>query len=268
MVDILLTLTEIRWEGEILAVSRSGMLPRSHFRGIAYEDYLPEDADSMSLVNLRQVVQQHCDRLSQMSQNPAIAIDKLRPHTQRLWRSLSTDEKQDFLQHDAANWNVTRHRIAISIHNKITDALDSGRLRVIAGTITKLVPTEQSIEVVIADRNGSEVTESGDLIVNCTGPQLRFSQTGLPLFDKILREGLVKSDDLDMGIEVDDDFAAITRDGCRSRQIYAIGPLLRGSLWETTAVPELRSQAMRVSESLLEREPASLELQELIEYYI
>jgi uncharacterized NAD(P)/FAD-binding protein YdhS len=50
--------------------------------------------------------------------------------------------------------------------------------------------------------------------------------------------------------------------------LFALGPLLRGSLWETTAVPELRGQAMRVAEALLEREPAAVEEMEVIEYYI
>ena len=268
MVDIVLTLSEIGWEGSILAVSRNGMLPKSHFRGIAYEDYLPDNAESLGLSELRRIVQRHCERLKQMSQNSAIAIDKLRPHTQQLWQSLSTDEKLDFLRDDAADWNVTRHRIAVSIHNRITDALDSGRLHVLGGTISQLIPGEQSITVVLTDRDGQEFSESGDLIVNCTGPQPDFSRTELPLFENLLNKGLVKCDDLDMGIQVDGHFAVISGDETASGQLYAIGPLLRGTLWETTAVPELRSQAMRVAESLLEREPASVIQEELIEYYI
>jgi uncharacterized NAD(P)/FAD-binding protein YdhS len=268
MVDIVLTLAEIGWDGEIVAVSRNGMLPKSHFRGIAYEDFLPPDADSLGLSGLRQLVQRHCDRLKQMSQNSAIAIDKLRPHTQRLWQSLSTEEKQQFLHHDAAAWNVIRHRIAVAIHNKITDALDSGRLQVIRGTIVKLVPGELHIDVILQDGNGQQSSHSGDLIINCTGPQSRFSQTGLPLFDSLLATGLVSSDELDMGIRVDEDFAAIDGDGQSSRLLYAIGPLLKGSLWETTAVPELRGQAMRVAEVLLEREPIAVEQADVIEYFI
>lgn len=268
MVDVVLTLAKIGWEGDIIAVSRNGMLPKSHFRGIAYEDYLPDDAESLSLSKLRRLVEMHCDRLKQMSQNSGIAIDKLRPHTQRLWQGLTTQEKQEFLSQHAANWNVTRHRIAVSIHEKITDALDRGRLKVVSGTIEKLVPHERDIEVVLHDSDGKEFSQSGDLIINCTGPQLRFSKTGLPLFDNLLRKGLVCSDELDMGVRVDDNFAVIDRDGCPSSLLFAIGPLLRGSLWETTAVPELRIQAMRVAEVILKREPTSLIEEDLIEYYI
>lgn len=268
MVDVVLTLGELGWDGEIVAVSRNGMLPKSHFRGIAYEDYIPEDAESLGLEGLLRLVTQHCDRLKQMSQNPAIAIDKLRPHTQRLWRSLSTAEKQEFLSRHASDWNVTRHRIAVSIHDTVTDALDCGRLQVVAGTIERLVPNEQSIEIVLRDADGNESSQSGDLVINCTGPQSQFSQTGLPLFDNLLRKKLVCSDELDLGIQVDSDFAVIGGDGKPSRLLYAIGPLLKGSLWETTAVPELRGQAMRVAENMLEREPVAVEEVEVIEYYI
>jgi uncharacterized NAD(P)/FAD-binding protein YdhS len=268
MVDVVLTLGKLGWDGSIVAVSRHGMLPKSHFRGIAYEDYLPDDAESLGLSGLVEIIERHCKRLRQMSQNPAIAIDKLRPHTQRLWRSLSKEAKQDFLSRYAATWNVTRHRIAASVHDVITDALDIGRLQVIPGTIERMESGEQSIDVMLRDGDGNVSTQSGDLVINCTGPQSNFSQTRLPLFDNLLRRGLVCLDPLDMGIVVDDEFAVIGEDGGSSSLLYALGPLLKGSLWETTAVPELRGQAMRVAEILLEREPAAVEEEDVIEYYI
>jgi len=92
----------------------------------------------------------------------------------------------------------------------------------------------------------------GGLVVNCTGPQTSFSSAAEPLFKSLLERGLVRVDGLDMGIEVDANFAAIERDGRRSAFLYALGPLLKGTLWETTAVPELRGQAMRVAQILLE----------------
>ena len=67
------------------------------------------------------------------------------------------------------------------------------------------------------------------------------------------------------------------RCGERSSVLFAIGPLMRGTLWETTAVPELRGQAMRVAQVLIEDavspEPAhdlrvSVEDEHVIEYYI
>ncbi len=268
MVDVILTLGARNWEGEIVAVSRNGMLPKSHFRGIAYTDYVPDDAESLGLDGLRKLVHQHCDLLKQMSQNSAIAVDKLRPHTQRLWRSLSIDERRQFLSEHAALWNVTRHRIAVSIHDMITDALDCGRLKIVRGSIERLAPNDQRIEVILRDDGAGESTVSGDFVINCTGPQSRFSKTGLPLFDNLLQKKLISSDELDMGILAADDFAVIGDGNQASRLMYAIGPLLKGSLWETIAVPELRGQAMRVAETLLEREPVEVAEEHVIEYFI
>lgn len=267
-VDVVLTLDALGWEGEIVAISRNGMLPKSHFRGIAYQDYIPTDAESLGLAGLLQLVQVHCGRLRQMSQNPAIAIDKLRPHTQRLWRSLSTEEKQDFLSQHAATWNVARHRIAVSIHDTITDALDCGRLQVISGSIERIHPHDHTMEVVFRDAQGEENAQSGDLVINCTGPQAKFSRTPLPLFENLLRKGLVCCDPLDLGLAVIDDLAVVGADCEPSSLLYAMGPLLKGTLWETTAVPELRVQAMRLAETLLERQPAEVPEEHVVEYYI
>ncbi|HZC59493.1 MAG TPA: hypothetical protein VE154_05830 [Chthoniobacterales bacterium] len=50
---------------------------------------------------------------------------------------------------------------------------------------------------------------------------------------------------------------------------FALGPLLRGTLWETVAVPELRAQAKRVAETLLEQPPAPVgETEVMMEYMI
>ncbi len=59
---------------------------------------------------------------------------------------------------------------------------------------------------------------------------------------------------MDMGIAVSDDFRAHGANGNSSPAIYAIGPLLKGTLWETTAVPELRGQAMAIAQSILQQQ--------------
>ena len=76
-------------------------------------------------------------------------------------------------------------------------------------------------------------------------------------------------DDADMGVRVDPDHTVISGDGERSDLLLALGPLLRGTLWETIAVPELRVQAKRVAETLLEQPPAPAdEAEVMMEYMI
>jgi uncharacterized NAD(P)/FAD-binding protein YdhS len=53
-----------------------------------------------------------CGRLRELGANPAICVDKLRPHTQRIWQQFSEEENRQFCTRHAARWNVMRHRVA------------------------------------------------------------------------------------------------------------------------------------------------------------
>jgi uncharacterized NAD(P)/FAD-binding protein YdhS len=48
----------------------------------------------------------------------------------------------------------------------------------------------------------------------------------------------------------------------------ALGPLLRGTYWETIAVPELRAQARRVAETILQLVASSTPRPVMMEYMI
>jgi len=130
MVDAFLTLSEAGWRGTIHAVSRNGLLPLSHFRGIEYPDFPPPEPERLGLARLVDQIERHCGRLRQLGANPAICVDRLRPHTQRIWQHLSAEEKCQFCTRYAARWNVMRHRVAEPIHARLMEAVSSGRLRV------------------------------------------------------------------------------------------------------------------------------------------
>lgn len=252
MVDVFLTLAEAGWKGTIRAVSRNGLLPTPHFRGIEYPEFPPQDPERLGLAGLVEQMERHCSRLRLLGANPAICVDKLRPHTQRIWQQFTTDEKRRFCSQHASRWNVMRHRIAEPIHARLMDAISSGRLRIHKGRIAALNGAGDTVRVTVEGEDGERTTLDGGLAVNCTGPNTGFTASAGPLFRSLLERGLVRADELDMGIAVDAGFAAVERDGQRSPLLYALGPLLKGSLWETTAVPELRGQAMRVAQVLLQ----------------
>lgn len=276
MVDVFLTLSEVGWRGGVRAVSRNGLLPLSHFRGIEYPEFPPADPERLGLTGLAEQVEHHCGRLRRLGANPAICVDKLRPHTQRIWRQFSVEEKRLFLTRYAARWNVARHRVAESIHARLTAAVSSGRLTVQTGRVVALGEAGSGVRVTVEGEGGERATLEAGLVVNCTGPQAGISSDTDPLYTALLKRGLVRADELDMGIEVDADFAVVQGDGRRSDFVSALGPPLRGSLWETTAVPELRGQAMRVAQLLLQSvHPATAPAPQftpttadVIEYYI
>ncbi|WP_417390894.1 FAD/NAD(P)-binding protein [Gimesia sp.] len=277
MIDVFLTLSEQNWQGHLIAVSHNGMIPQSHFRGIEYPDFLPEEPENLGLENLVQLLEKHCRQLQRIGENPGIVVDRLRPHTQKIWQKFDLAEKQEFLKRYAARWNVIRHRIAQPIHQRVTEAITEGRLSVVRGRITRLEADGDRVCVNLQNRAGETQQVWGSLVINCTGPNSGFSDTSVPLFQNLLQRGLIRPDELDMGIDVGADFATIDAEGHPSEFLFAIGPLMKGTLWETTAVPELRGQAMRVAQLLLDDEALvspghdyriSVEEEHVIEYYI
>lgn len=275
MVDVFLTLTHRDWQGRLIAISRSGMIPQAHFRGIEYPDFLPEDSDNLRLEQLVDLLEDHCNRLRQLGENPGLLVDRFRPFTQRIWQQFTVDEKRDFMSKYAARWNVIRHRIAQPIHQRLTEAITEGQVRIQKGQVIGLEDQGEHVGVIFEDRKGERQTVTGGLVINCTGPSAGFTETAVPLFQNLLRRGLIRPDELDMGIDVGTEFEVIDREGNHSECLFAIGPLMKGTLWETTAVPELRGQAMRVAQLLVQdaAEPGrdyrfSVEEEHVIEYYI
>jgi uncharacterized NAD(P)/FAD-binding protein YdhS len=248
-VDAIITLRVLGWQGLVHAVSRNGWLPQSHFRGIEYPDFPPKGVNlaALGLKELMALIEGHCARLRELGANPAIVVDKLRPQTQRIWQNLKLEDRQEFMRRHAARWNVFRHRIPPEIHAQVTTAQLTGQLQVHAAAIQRVEAHANQVRVHLS--GGKTLT--GDLVINATGPQTRFSNTSSLLLRNLLRRGLVAPDDMDMGIRVKPDHTVIGGDGKRSKFMLALGPLLRGSLWETTAVPELRDQARRVAETVL-----------------
>ena len=267
-VDVIVTLRNKGWCGKVTAISRNGMLPQRHFRGIEWPQVIPDDGQTRSLKELVRLIRQDCERLRGASQNPAIAVDKLRSRTQQLWKDLSLDERTLFLKKYSADWNVIRHRIAGPIHDAITDALDCGQLTITPATIQSLTAGEHGIEIQMVDREGSAMQIEGDLVINCTGPKSRFSDSALPLYRNLFERGLAKPDAMDMGIAVADDFTVLDTNDAPVPFLHAIGPILKGTLWESIAVPELRQQAYLVARSILDQEPVAVSNLDTIEYCI
>lgn len=267
-VDVIVTLRRKGWCGKVTAISRNGMLPQRHFRGIEWPHAVPDDGQARSLKELVRLIQQDCQRLRGVSQNPAIAVDKLRGRTQQLWKALTIEERRLFLKKYAADWNVIRHRIAGPIHDAITDALDCGQLTVRPAMIQSLAAGEHGIEVHMVSGEGQEKTIEGDLVINCTGPKSRFSDSDLPLYRNLFERGLAQPDEMDMGIAVNDEFEVLDSTGQASSFLHAIGPILKGTLWESIAVPELRQQAYHVAQSILNQEPMEIPTKDTLEYCI
>ena len=272
-VDVFLSLMDLDWKGRIFAVSRNGLLPLSHFKGVEHPDLITSQSEPISLADMYRLFKKHFRRARAMGVNPVILIDKLRPVTQHLWQNFSLQEKKRFNRHLRTRWNVARHRIAQSIHQKISAAVAGQQVEIIRGRMTKLATVGDRFELTLKSGAASQKIQGGALI-NCTGPRERFSDSPSELYRNLITRGLVQPDEMDMGIKVTPDFAVVGRDHQAAGHLFALGPVLKGTLWESIAVPELRSQTFRVAEILAKQlsETSGVEikdaLQPVLEYEI
>jgi uncharacterized NAD(P)/FAD-binding protein YdhS len=94
-------------------------------------------------------------------------------------------------------------------------------------------------------------------VVNATGPNTDLAQAQHPLAQQMLAEGLVASDSLQLGMNVGPHLEVLNAQGTALPGLFYVGPWLRATRWEATAVPELRQHVRLVAERALESIKAS-----------
>ncbi len=90
-------------------------------------------------------------------------------------------------------------------------------------------------------------------VINCTGPSLNILKSKSLLIQNLTKRGMIQPDELFLGIHTDSDGHVIDTKGQVNNAIYTLGGNLRGLLWESTAVPELRVQAAKLSACILNK---------------
>jgi len=238
---------------EMLAVSRHGLLPRAHgdtmpVRGRPVA--LPDDRCSLTELTSRLLTE--IAVAGARGEDWRGAFDSLRPITNDLWRSLDRRDQKRFASDLSRIWGVHRHRMAPRVALRLERLKVNRRLRVRAASILRAELEEEKVAVELRMSN-SEAEERllVDRVINCTGPTWDPRRLDQQLVSRLLEDGLLRSDALGIGFDVDDDGALIGSDAVASEEIFAIGPLRNGVLLETTAVPEIGQQAELLADLLL-----------------
>ncbi|MDT7742473.1 MAG: hypothetical protein QOE59_1551, partial [Actinomycetota bacterium] len=252
MVDAALSLARRDPRTRLLAVSRSGLLPRSHSRGRG--DPLDPPVAPRPGLGLDEVVAAVEGRVAQEPDRWRDVVDGLRPVTQDLWRSLSAADRDRFLAEHARRWEVHRHRMAPAVADALHRLRDEGRLEVRAARVARIDAARPGLAVTLADAEGAEQTIDANRVVSCTGAQEDVTAVDDPLVTALLGGGAARPHPTGKGFDTDDDGALRPADG-RERRLYTLGATRRGDLYETTGLAEIRDQATAVAD-LLVRSPA------------
>jgi uncharacterized NAD(P)/FAD-binding protein YdhS len=88
-------------------------------------------------------------------------------------------------------------------------------------------------------------------IINCTGPETDVAKSSNVLLRALYNSGLVLREPLGLGIQALPSGQVIQGDGTASTSLFAVGNLMKGVLWESTAVPELRVSASQIADQIL-----------------
>ncbi|MFI7402040.1 FAD/NAD(P)-binding protein [Streptomyces sp. NPDC049541] len=225
------------------ALSRSGLLPQPHALTPAGPMSAPEGLDDTSLGRLRRAVYRHISRSVRTHGDWRPALDSLRPHTARLWESLTPEDRAEFLAREGALWNTHRHRMAPATAESVARACTARRLTVHTGAVTDTVEHDGSLLVTLSNGRTMHV----GWVIDCSGPGRRFDD---PLWRSLFASGAAVPGPLGMGVATRDG-RLLDLEGRADRPLFTLGAPRRGELWETTAIPEIRVQAAALAAQLL-----------------
>jgi uncharacterized NAD(P)/FAD-binding protein YdhS len=250
-VDVAIALWKQGFRGNIHALSRRGLLPQSHKATNPWPPFWDEESPRTARGLLR-LIRTQVEAAQAQGSGWRAVMDSLRPFTQEIWRSLPREEQRRFLRHARPYWEVHRHRVAPEIGKLLAAQMQNGLIEIHAGRVNQYCEDRAGIDVTYRDRKTGElVSVRVDRVINCTGPEADCRRIEHPLLTDLLRQKLVRPDPLFLGLDTSAYGALMNGRGEASDFLYAVGPSRKGSLWESTAVPEIRSQVAELATLLL-----------------
>lgn len=249
--DLTLGMRERGFQGVVHMLSRRRQLPQRHQKADPYPAYL-KDPLPKTVRGLIRAVRAELKAAAAKRIDWRPVLDALRPRTQEIWHTLPLEEQRRFLSHVRPYWEVHRHRMPPDVAALVDEMVASKRLHTHGGRLLSLEEKDGGVEVRYRPRLATEDTViKVDRVINCTGPECDYRRMRHPLIASLLGQGLVRPDDLALGLDNDAKGGLLDAEGNSKGVLYTIGPLRKGTLWETTAVPEIRVQAEELAATLL-----------------
>jgi uncharacterized NAD(P)/FAD-binding protein YdhS len=255
-VDIAMSLLNRNAQRPVTAVSRRGLLPQHHRHGA----HPPATGRTPAAIwGAASTVREQLRRFRQYSRMLAAqggdwreGMALLRPVTADIWLAYTEKERKRFLRHVQPYWDTHRHRLAPAVFERFNAALKAGVVRTLAARVRSFDESGAGITVTVQPRGSAQTTHiKATWVINCTGPCANPHNTGNTLVNQLLKDGVIRTDKLGLGLDIGDYCAAIDTHGHASDTVFYIGPWLKANYWEATAVPDLRRFAQALVERIL-----------------
>ena len=244
MVDVALRLAQDGHRGKILAVSRRGLVPRTHQAGGIWSEFLHDKIPASPLA-LLQIIRAEITRAAAAGIAWQRVFDAARPAVASIWNGWTDANRRQFLRHLRPRWDIHRHRMAPRITDGLKALQDRGVLEIAAGRLAGYKPAGNLLEITLRLRGGGTRLFTAGHVINCTGPGGDFAKIANPLIADLRDRRLAVADALGVGLETRD-CAVVDGAGNASDWLFALGPLTKPAWWEIVAVPEINLQIERL----------------------
>jgi uncharacterized NAD(P)/FAD-binding protein YdhS len=257
--DLIVELERRGHRGTIHALSRRGVRPQVHQATEPYPSFIDKPALPTTARELMRRVRREVRTAVAAGLDWRGVVDSLRPHSQAIWRGFSEAERDRFMRYVRPIWEGHRHRVAPQLAEVLARMEAEGRLKYHAGRLQTLEVEPDGVGVMFRRRGSIQhVALRVAKVINCTGPRTDYSKYQHPLFIHLLARGLIDHDPLALGINARPTGEVLRYRGGEVGWLFTLGPPLKGVLWETTAVREIREQAQALAERLLVNEPGAM----------
>lgn len=251
MVDAWVALAAQGHRGKIVAVSRRGLISSVQRKG---NPIRLDSADVPLGTDLSYFLRWFRDLVRTTERAGGDwrdVVDGIRPFNQKIWRSWPAGARRRFIEHTRAWWDIHRHRMPPALYERVSKAVESGALELVAGKFVGARRDGEAIEATIRRRGatGTETLHVGR-IYDCTGITADLAAGTNPVVRSLIDRGLARPDPLHIGLDVTEACAIIKADGHPSERLYAIGPLTRGAFFEIEGVPDIRVQCATLAKNL------------------
>jgi len=251
MVDTVVSLIDQGFKNKIIVVSKHGAIPMAHPVTRVSVPH-PEKAPASDIHEIYSELKSKIRSAIDHTEWHEPVLEAVRPFTQKIWQELPIEQKNRFLRHINHRWAKLRHRLPHKVHDFIQSLIDSNQIELYAGKLEDVQDNGTDLTIRFFDKSTeSSSTIKAQRIINCIGPEGDFHKVENPLLKNMLASGLIAKDPLSLGFNATGKGEIINKDGEVVPNLFTIGSGLRGILWESTAIPELRVQAHEMANKVL-----------------
>lgn len=239
-VDKALTLLAEGKVSHVTLISESGFLPQSHAHA-AVGSVFTDQPIPRTLRGAFRFLRQAAMAADAQGLGWQGIMNGFRLHARDLWEGLTPEERRRFKRHVQAVYDSHRNRLPPEHYRRLHDAIGSGAITLRKAKVDRIATNG----ALLSTPAGLEVLPA-DATIDC-----RFRPSGIdsPLVRSIVNAGLAKSDELGIGIVVDE--CGQTRNAqnvCRG--LFAMGALGLGSIPDIDLVPQIVLQSHVAAASL------------------